>query len=70
VFLYPRSKLGLTSPVGGSQGRFALNSQGEIILGQERAIANPIVRQPWIGNKFYLGIPEFRRAIRRAEEEE
>jgi hypothetical protein len=70
LFLYPPSKLGLTSPVGGSQGHFALNSQGEIILGQERAIANPIVRQPWNSKKFRVSFPEFRRAIRQAEEEE
>jgi hypothetical protein len=70
VFLYPRSKLGLTSPVGGWQGRFALDSQGELILGKERLIANPIVRQSWNNNRFRVGIREFRRAIRRAEEEE
>jgi hypothetical protein len=70
VFLYPRSKLGLTSPVGGWQGRFALDSQGELILGKERLIANPIVRRSWNGNTFRVGIREFRHAIRRAEEEE
>jgi hypothetical protein len=70
LFLYPPSKLGLTSAVGGWQGRFALDSQGEFILGQERLIANPIVRRSWNGNKFRVGIREFRHAIRRAEEEE
>jgi hypothetical protein len=70
LFLYPASKLGLTSTVGGWQGRFALDSRGEFILGQERTIANPIVRSPWNDNKLRVGIREFRRAIRQAEEEE
>jgi hypothetical protein len=70
LFLYPTSKLGLTSPVGGSQGRFALDSRGEFVLGQERTIANPLARSPWNGNKLRVGIREFRRAIRQAEEEE
>jgi hypothetical protein len=70
LFLYPPSKLGLTSPVGGWQGRFAFDSQGKFILSQERLIANPILRHPWNGNKFRVSLPEFRRAIRRAEEEE
>ena len=32
LLLYARSKLGLTSPVGGALGRFDVNSQEEIIL--------------------------------------
>ncbi len=70
LFLYPPSKLGLTSTVGGWQGRFALDSQGEFILDEERLVANPIVRHSPHGNKFRFGIREFRGAIRRAEEEE
>lgn len=32
LFLYPPSRLGLTSPVGGSQGRFSIDRNGQIIL--------------------------------------
>ncbi len=32
LLLYPRSKLGLTSPVGGALGRFNVNSHGEVIV--------------------------------------
>lgn len=36
LFLYPTSKLGLTSPVGGPRGRFALDRNGQVLLGMER----------------------------------
>jgi hypothetical protein len=32
LFLYPASKLGLTSPVGGAMGRFAVSSKGRVIV--------------------------------------
>ena len=32
LFLYPPSKLGLTSPVGGAQGRFRVNQDGNVIV--------------------------------------
>jgi hypothetical protein len=35
-FLYPLSRLGLTSPVGGALGRFDVTSQQEIVLGNIR----------------------------------
>jgi len=37
LFLYRPSKLGLTSPVGGVRGRFALDPKGQVLLGMERA---------------------------------
>jgi hypothetical protein len=37
LFLYRPSKLGLTSPVAGPQGRFALDENGQVLLGIERA---------------------------------
>lgn len=39
LLLYPRSKLGLTSPVGGSLGRFSVNSDGEVILRSAQHLA-------------------------------
>lgn len=38
LFLYRPSKLGLTSPVGGFRGRFALDRNGQVLLGMERAM--------------------------------
>ncbi len=32
LFLYPPSKLGLTSPVGGATGRFRINPDGRIVV--------------------------------------
>jgi hypothetical protein len=40
LFLYPPSRLGLTSPVGGQQGQIRLDSTGENILGQNAAARN------------------------------
>jgi hypothetical protein len=37
LFLYPPSRLGLTSPVAGLTGRFAINSQGEIVVNAQNA---------------------------------
>ena len=37
LFLYPASKVGLTSPVGGERGRFRLDAKGQVILSAERA---------------------------------
>ncbi|MBV8049536.1 MAG: hypothetical protein JOZ80_00025 [Acidobacteriaceae bacterium] len=45
LFLYPPSKLGLTSPVGGMSGRFAVDPGGHIIVGSGRAPLMP-VRNP------------------------
>jgi len=32
LFLYPQSKLGLTSPVGGKTGRYSVNAAGQVIV--------------------------------------
>lgn len=71
LFLYPSSKLGLTSPVGGSQGRFAVDGRDDIVLnppgrgttGQGAAAGSP--RKG--GTRISRG--EFVRAIRRAQEQ-
>lgn len=40
LFLYPRSKLGLTSPVGGRLGRYPLDAAGRVLIG------NPQIPSP------------------------
>jgi hypothetical protein len=39
LFLYPNSRLGMSSPVGGSLGRFPLDNRGQILLRQEQLAA-------------------------------
>lgn len=38
LFLYPKSKLGLTSPVGGKAGRYAVDSAGRVLVGSPQTI--------------------------------
>jgi hypothetical protein len=40
LFLYPNSRLGLTSPVGGPQGRLSIDTNGQVINGQ--IVAQPV----------------------------
>jgi|SRR5437588_3824617 len=78
LFLYPPSRLGLTSPVGGWQGRFAMDAQGRVLLGggelgssglervsrEDVAVAAAANRRG--PNKNRVSMREFTRAIRAA----
>ena len=76
LFLYSPSKLGLTSPVGGPLGRFAMDSSGRIILDHERAkvllsdqaLSDPAIETGVCGTT-RVNSRGFARAIRRAAEE-
>jgi hypothetical protein len=49
LFLYPASKLGLTTPVEGSFGRFEIDGDGRVLLQQARVSAlssDPVLRVP------------------------
>ena len=70
LFLHAPRKLGLTSPVGGAAGRFAVDQTGRIVL-------DPVQAQNLKGgpgpvridrNRRIL-LPDFKRAIRRTAEE-
>ena len=39
LFLYPKSRLGLTSPVGGKLGRYAVDSAGRVLIGSPQMIS-------------------------------
>ena len=39
LFLYPKSKLGLTSPVGGKLGRYAVDPAGRVLIGGPQMIS-------------------------------
>jgi len=69
LFLYPSSKLGLTSPVAGAFGRFSLNASGQILIGRTRLSAlrgGLPKRAPGRSEVVAVAGRDFVRAIRRA----
>jgi hypothetical protein len=68
VFLYPRSKLGLTSSVAGPIGRFALDTRGTVLLSPQHISA--FRRHPVLGGKSRVSFSDFALAVRQAHEEE
>jgi hypothetical protein len=42
LFLYPNSKLGLTSPVGGAAGRYRIDNAGRVLVGSPGTRPKPI----------------------------
>jgi hypothetical protein len=69
LFLYPSSKLGLTSPVGGALGRFEMGRNGEIPLEQGRITAlglNPAREAVW-RRKSDISSYDFADAIRHSD---
>ena len=70
LFLYPPSKLGLTSPVGGAGGRFAVDPGGRIVILPGRGGIEPQRRPPAEPEHPILLKPEeFARALRAAREQ-
>lgn len=68
LFLYPPSKFGLTSPVSGLMGRFAIDPQGGIVMNEENL--SVVAADPVIGGKKRVPYADFFDAIRRAGREE
>lgn len=68
LFLYPLSKLGLTSCVGGPIGRFPIDPWGRVLLTAQHLSA--FQRDPVLGGKSRLRLSDFALAVRRAGEEE
>jgi len=68
LLLYPPSKLGLTSCVGGGMGRFAIDPQGRVVLSARHLSA--FRTDPVLGGKSRVRLSDFARAVRRANEEE
>jgi hypothetical protein len=68
LFLYPPSRVGLTSCVGATMGRFAVDSSGSIRLSPEQILA--FRTDPVLGGKSQLHLSDFASAVRRAGEEE
>jgi len=71
LFLYPPSKLGLTSPVGGPMGRFRIGPDGRVIFDPGRIgflAPHPGIGGPLRG-RTRVSPREFVRFLRLAEEE-
>ena len=68
LFLYPRSRIGLTSCVGAGMGRFAVDSAGRIRLSAEQILA--FRTDPVLGGKSRVRLSDFASAVRWAGEEE
>jgi len=68
LFLYPNSKLGLTSTVGGSLGHFAVDRAGWVLLTAQHLAA--FRGDPVLGGKSRARFGDFALAVRQAGEEE
>jgi len=68
LFLYPESKLGLTSRVGGALGRFAIDSRGRVLLTAQHL--STFRTNPVLGGRSRVSLSDLALAVRRASEEE
>jgi hypothetical protein len=68
LFLYPPSKLGLTSCVGAPMGRFSVDPLGRILLSAQHLSA--FRDDPVLGGKSRVNFSDFALAVQRATEEE
>jgi len=68
LFLYPNSKLGLTSWVGGAMGRFAMDASGRVLLNSQQL--SVFRKDPVVGGRSRVHFSDFALAVRRASEEE
>jgi hypothetical protein len=68
LFLYPPSKLGLTSCVAGNLGRFSVDSWGRVLLSAQHLSA--FHADPVLGGKSRVVLKDFALAVRRSSETE
>jgi hypothetical protein len=68
LFLYAPSKLGLTSPVGGAMGRFAMDSEGNIVISDQHMAT--LAADRIMGGKVLVPYADFALAVRRSAGEE
>ena len=68
LMLYPPSVLGLTSPVGGAMGRFAVDSEGNVVTSLQ-PLANDPVAGPWLRGRKRVSGHDFTRLLRRVGKE-
>ncbi len=68
LFLYPRSKLGLTSSVAGEIGRFDVDAWDRVLLSAHHLSAFRV--DPLLGGRSHVRFRDFALAVRQACEEE
>jgi hypothetical protein len=68
LFLYFPSKLGLTSPVAGPMGKFAMNSQGQVVMSAQHVAI--LAEDPIVAGKTVVSYADFAEAVRRSMREE
>jgi hypothetical protein len=68
LFLYAPGKLGLTSPVAGAMGKFAMDSEGKIVMGAQHVAT--LAADPILGGKTVVTYADFALAVRRSSREE
>jgi hypothetical protein len=68
LFLYPRSRLGLSSCVGGRLGRFEVDARGRVLLSGEQA--SGFRRDAVLGGRSQVAFSDLALAVRHAREEE
>jgi hypothetical protein len=71
LFLYSPSKLGLTSPVAGGIGKFAMDAQGRIVMNavQAASVAIDPILAVSTGGKSLVPYADFERAVQRSGEQ-
>jgi hypothetical protein len=69
LFLYPPSKLGLTSPVRGTAGKFRIGGNGRIEVRPEQKAVLPERVANAVGGQHEIEIREFAGALRMADRE-
>jgi len=69
LFLYPPSKLGLTSPVHGSLGRFQVTEDGQVSLRPEQIEGLGPGLRARFGARDRVSLQEFARELRRERED-
>jgi hypothetical protein len=68
LFLYPPSKFGLTSPVSGPIGRFAMDVEGKILIGDHHAVV--FTSDHILSGKSAIPYLDFAHAVGRVRGEE
>ena len=70
LFLYPPSALGLSSPVGGAAGKFALDREGQVTLtALQHQEVQRLLSSDSIDTKRSIPVRDFVRFLRRVSEE-
>jgi len=67
LFLYPPSRLGLTSPVGGGAGQFRVDPQGNVVIEPRRSGRPGLGRRPVADSRIKLKPDELLRRLRYSE---